>query len=240
MKTVTRTLLLATLSQSAFGTAAFAAPETEVATILDMFAVREADVYIVHIIADGDISAFSSALERRESTYKLMLDVPALPPLDTQYQVETPFSRRFQVWPMKLKEKLYSRVEIELDLEVSSVVGVTDASHLVVRIQREGAVVASAPKADPVSTTAEPGTTEPTAGAQLAPPWQEPPFSEDSDGTPDPGVSGLNPGDDELFFNLFPNPRGTSRRFSTSRRSTMSLAMTFAAFASAASHLRHP
>ena len=106
MKTVTRTLLFATLSLSILGTAAFAEPQTELAKILDMFAVREADVYTVHIIADGDISEFSSALEQRESFYKLTLDVPALPPLDTEYEVETPFSRRFQVWPMQLEKKL--------------------------------------------------------------------------------------------------------------------------------------
>ena len=161
MKTVTRTLLFATLSLSVLRTAAFAEPQTELAKILDMFAVREADVYTVHIIADGDISEFSSALEQRESFYKLTLDVPALPPLDTEYEVETPFSRRFQVWPMQLEKKLYSRVEIELDMDASAVVGALNASHLFIRIQREGAVVASAPEADAVSTTAEPITAEP-------------------------------------------------------------------------------
>ena len=222
MKTVTRTLLFATLSLSAFGTAAFAAPQTEVARILDMFAVREADIYIVHIIADGDISEFSSALERRESTYKLTLDVPALPPIDTRYEVETPFSRRFQVWPMQLEKKFYSRIEIELDTEASSVVGVLDASHLFVRIQREGAIVASAPEADPVSTRAEPTTPEPiaeepiapeaepappTAVAELDTPKQEPPFSEDSeDEARNTDVTGLEPDDEDLFLNLFPKP----------------------------------
>ena len=161
MKTVTRTLLFATLSLSVLRTAAFAEPQTDLAKILDMFAVREADVYTVHIIADGDISEFSSALEQRESFYKLTLDVPALPPLDTEYEVETPFSRRFQVWPMQLEKKLYSRVEIELDMDASAVVGALNASHLFIRIQREGAVVASAPEADAVSTTAEPITAEP-------------------------------------------------------------------------------
>ena len=225
MTTVTRILLFATLFLSTFGAAAFAAPQTEVARILDMFAVREADVYIVHIIADGDISEFSSALEQRESTYKLTLDVPALPPLDTQYEVETPFSRRFQVWPMQLDKKLYSRVEIELDLEASSVVGVLDASHLFVRIQRDGADVISASEAEPMSTTAgavtaepipqepiaqEPPVTQepvaeaiepvpPTAIAELAPPTQEPPFSEDSDSeTNDSGGEPLDSGGEPL------------------------------------------
>ena len=236
MKTVTRTLLFATLSLSVLRTAAFAEPQTELAKILDMFAVREADVYTVHIIADGDISEFSSALEQRESFYKLTLDVPALPPLDTEYEVETPFSRRFQVWPMQLEKKLYSRVEIELDMDASAVVGALNASHLFIRIQREGAVVASAPEADAVSTTAEPITAEPITAEPItaepitqepdaqqllaqdpepapptavAPPTQEPPFSEDSDGgTDDSRVTALVASDNELFFNLFPKPEG--------------------------------
>ena len=180
MKTVTRTLLFATLSLSILGTAAFAEPQTELAKILDMFAVREADVYTVHIIADGDISEFSSALEQRESFYKLTLDVPALPPLDTEYEVETPFSRRFQVWPMQLEKKLYSRVEIELDMDASAVVGALNASHLFVRIQREGAIVASAPEADPVSTTAELITAEPiTAEPITAEPITQEPITQE-------------------------------------------------------------
>jgi len=225
MKTVTRTLLFATLSLIAFGTTPFAATQTEVPRILDMFAVREADVYTVHIIADGDISEFSSALERRESTYKLRLDVPALPPIDTQYEVETPFSRRFQVWPMQLEQKLYSRVEIELEMEASSVVGMLNATHIFIRIQRESAIVASAPESDPVSTTTEPVAQEHVAPepvapepvepapspavAKRAPPTPEPPFSEDSDGEPpDSGLTALVSGDDELFLNLFPKPGG--------------------------------
>ena len=212
MKTVTRTLLFATLSLSILGTAAFAEPQTELAKILDMFAVREADVYTVHIIADGDISEFSSALEQRESFYKLTLDVPALPPLDTEYEVETPFSRRFQVWPMQLEKKLYSRRAVasavvdrahhtgahhtgatqqllaqDPEPAPPTAVGALNASHLFVRIQREGAIVASAPEADPVSTTAELITAEPitaepiTAEPITAEPITQEPITQEPD-----------------------------------------------------------
>ena len=121
MKTVTSTLLVATL---ALGAVAFAGPDVPKAKLLDMYALKEGDSYIVHIIADGDISEFLSDRKTGEGTYKLTLDVPALSPLDSKYDVETPFSRRFQVWPMQLDNKIYSRVEIELDTAASSVVGV--------------------------------------------------------------------------------------------------------------------
>ena len=111
MKTVTSTLLLATL---ALGAAAFAGPKVPKAKLLDMYALKEGDSYVVHIIADGDISEFLSDRKKGDGTYKLTLDVPALSPLDTKYDVETPFSRRFQVWPMQLGNKIYSRIELEL------------------------------------------------------------------------------------------------------------------------------
>ena len=66
-----------------------------------MYALKEGDSYVVHIVADGDISEFLSNRKKGDGTYKLTLDVPALSPLKTKYDVETPFSRRFQVWPMQ-------------------------------------------------------------------------------------------------------------------------------------------
>ena len=137
MKTVTSTLLLAALG---LGATAFAGPDVPKAKLLDMYAVKQGDSYVVHIIADGDISEFLSDRKKGDETYKLTLDVPALSPLDTKYDVETPFSRRFQVWPMQLGNKIYSRVEIELDTDASSVVGVENRAHVFVRIQRAGAV----------------------------------------------------------------------------------------------------
>ena len=143
MKTVSA-LLLATL---ALGEAAFAGPRVPKTKLLDMYAAKEGDSYVVHIVADGDISEFLSDRKQGDGTYKLTLDVPALSPLESKYNVETPFSRRFQVWPMQLGNKIYSRVEIELDNDASSVVGVENQAHIFVRIQREGAVVVPSPLA---------------------------------------------------------------------------------------------
>ena len=221
MKTVTSTLLLATF---ALGAAAFAGPKVPKAKLLDMYALKEGDSYVVHIVADGDISEFLSDRKKGNGTYKLTLDVPALSPLDTKYDVETPFSRRFQVWPMQLGNKIYSRIELELDREASSVVGVKNRSHLFVRIQREGAVVVPSPAAR--TAPAPPPQEEPAEarspnGDVMAPVAitalgvlpLEPPPTEDSDGEPVEPVEIDTPdatsgASEELFFNLFPTPLG--------------------------------
>ena len=176
MKTVISTLLLTTL---ALGAAAFAGPKVPMAKLLDMYASKEGDSYVVHIVADGDISEFLSDRKKGDGTYKLTLDVPALSPLETTYDVETPFSRRFQVWPMQLGNKIYSRVEIELDAETSSVVGVENQAHLFVRIQSKGAVVAS-----PLDRTAPTPTRQPVQPVQPLQPLQ--PLQED----PSPAEAG--------------------------------------------------
>ncbi|GMR22992.1 MAG: hypothetical protein BMS9Abin37_1381 [Acidobacteriota bacterium] len=201
MKTVTSTLLLATLG---LGAAAFAGPDVPKAKLLDMYALKEGDSYVVHIIADGDISEFLSDRKKGDETYKLTLDVPALSPLETKYDVETPFSRRFQVWPMQLGNKIYSRVEIELDTDASSVVGVENRAHLFVRIQREGregAVVVPSPVAlttlltstsPPPPEGLSPAEARSPDGDEMAPVAitalgvlpLEPPPTEDSDGEP--------------------------------------------------------
>lgn len=210
MKTVTSTLLLAMLG---LGAVVFAGPEVPKARLLDMYALKEGDSYVVHIIADGDISEFLSNRKQGDETYKLTLDVPALSPLETKYDVETPFSRRFQVWPMQLGNKIYSRVEIELETNASSVVGVKNKAHLFVRIQRKGAVVVPAPLAQ----SEEPGGDDmaPVAITALGVLPLEPPPNEDSDGEPVPvatpemdPVEATDGADQELFFNLFPTPAG--------------------------------
>ena len=193
MKTVSA-LLLATL---ALGAAAFAGPKVPKTKLLDMYAAKEGDSYVVHIVADGDISEFLSDRKQGDGTYKLTLDVPALSPLESKYNVETPFSRRFQVWPMQLGNKIYSRVEIELDNEVSSVVGVENQAHLFVRIQLEKAVVPSAlartappqpPQEDLSSAEAgrpgRPDVMAPVAITALGVLPLEPQPTEDSDGEP--------------------------------------------------------
>lgn len=201
MKTVssTLTLLVATLALGAVGSPALAGPEVPKAKLLDMYALKEGDSYIVHIIADGDISEFLSDRKAGEGTYKLTLDVPALSPLESKYHIETPFSRQFQVWPMQLGNKIYSRVEIELDTQASSVVGVENTAHVFVRIQREGTVVVPSPSSNapsPAATTTpmrkpSPETTSesdesPVAITALGVVPVEPPTTEDSDAMPAP------------------------------------------------------
>ncbi|HLE71125.1 MAG TPA: hypothetical protein VJH87_15705, partial [Vicinamibacteria bacterium] len=261
MKTVTSTLVLAALALAALFSAASAtsaAPKVPSARLLDMYAVREGDQYVVHVVASGDISQFLSDRKSGEGSYHLTLDVPAISPSTAKFDVATPFSRRFQVWPMQLGKKIYSRIEIELDAEASSVVGLENSSHLFVRIHRElppGMLVAQEPSAgaqrepkaspDPSSqgfggsalargaeaeaTAAEVGPCG-TEEAQPAPapsaveaeplpaddPGSAPPSSPETEvagsETPTPPASieapegAAPPGEDELFFSLFPAP----------------------------------
>jgi hypothetical protein len=178
------------------------------ARLVDLYAVREGDQYVVHVVASGDISQFLSDRKSGEGSYHLTLDVPALSPSAAKFDVATPFSRRFQVWPMQLGKKVYSRIEIELDSDASSVVGLENSSHLFVRIHRElppGVQVTEAPptppapdtpsvaEAEPVDENAPPAPAE-TRVAESAPPAPAPP-SEASEGA-----------SDELFFSLFPAP----------------------------------
>ena len=96
---------------------------------------------------------------------------------------------------MQLGNKIYSRVEIELDNDASSVVGVENQAHIFVRIQREGAVVVPSPLArtaptpppqeDPSSAETErPDAMAPVAITALGVLPLEPPPTEDSDGEP--------------------------------------------------------
>ena len=136
MKTVASTLVLL-LAALSFVTPSDAAPKMPAAELIDMYALREADSVVIHILANGDISQFLSDRAKGEKSYKLTLDVPALSPIDAKYDVETPFSHGFQMWPMQLEKKYYSRIEIELDLAASSVVGLLNESHLFIRINHE-------------------------------------------------------------------------------------------------------
>jgi hypothetical protein len=212
MKTVTSTLLLAAIT---LATPVASAPKAPAAKLLDMYAVREGETFVIHILANGDISQFLSDRKTSESTYMLTLDVPALAPMESKYDLETPFSRRFQVWPMQLGKKIYSRIELELDVDASSVVGLQNQSHLFVRIQRESpmpapstAVASSAPpalegerspEAVPVdSPVADGGSADVPVPASTAPPVEASVRSsttEPSDQT-----------DEEMFFSLFPTP----------------------------------
>jgi len=214
MKTVTSTLVLATLTLAVLSSAASAAPKVPSARLLDMYAVREGDQYVVHVLASGDISQFLSDRKSGEGTYHLTLDVPAVSPSTAKFDVATPFSRRFQVWPMQLGKKIYSRIEIELDVEASSVVGLENPSHLFVRIHRElppGVQVAESSVPSQPSTAPKPSVVEAepaTAVGESVPP--SPPETEAAGSEQSTPVASIDaPGDgagDELFFSLFPAP----------------------------------
>ena len=219
MKTVTSTLLLATLVTGAVATAA---PKMPDARLLDLYAIREADSYVVHIVANGDISAFLTDRKEGGDGYKLTVDVPALAPQDSKYEIDTPFSQGFQVWPMQLEKTIYSRIQIDLSMDASSVVGVLNKAHLFIRIQSESmeppALVADSPPApapsvtstSPETMTTDPNDTgsEPVAITALG---VLPIESEDSDGpyTDSSADGAIN--EEELFFNLFPTPSRQSQ-----------------------------
>lgn len=225
MKTVGSTPLLLALLLAAPAPRLVASQKLPEARLVDMYAVKEGDSYVVHVLANSDISAFLSDRKSAQDTYKLTLDVPALSPVDTKYDVQTPFSRRFQIWPMQLGGKVYSRIEIELDTKASSVVGLENASHLFVRIQSE--------ESTPPVTLAE-LEPEPTPEIELEPespdaapslaPYErdEPPalgppqpvepmgsaeeVEETEEATAPVALETLPESDDELFFSLFPTP----------------------------------
>jgi hypothetical protein len=194
MKTVTPALLLTTL---ALGSASAAAPKMPPARLIDLYAVREGEQYVVHVLASGDISHFLSDRKAGDGTYHLTLDVPAVSPTASKFDVATPFSRRFQVWPMQLSKKIYSRIEIELDVEASSVVGLENPSHLFIRIHRE------LPPGVQVAESAPAPTPEPAPAPEIPAAPAE---------TPPPAIVAANegaagaPAEDELFFSLFPAP----------------------------------
>jgi hypothetical protein len=201
MKTVASTPLFATtLALAAISTAS---PKLPAARLIDLYAVREGDQYVVHVVASGDITGFSSDRKAGDGSYRLTLDVPAVSPSTAKFDVATPFSRRFQVWPMQLGKKIYSRIELELDVEASSVVGLENPSHLFVRIHRDlppGMQVAEA-AAPPEPLPGEaPAAEAPPATPETAPVESEPPA---------PVAAVEAPADaagDDLFFSLFPAP----------------------------------
>jgi hypothetical protein len=196
MKTVTSTIAPTALALAAlFSSASAAAPRVPSARLLDMYAVREGDQYVVHMLASGDISQFLSDRKSGESSYHLTLDVPAISPSTVKFDVVTPFSRHFQVWPMQLGKKIYSRIEIELDVEASSVVGLENPSHLFVRIHRE-----LPPGIQVAEVEAEPAAQEPPEPPETEVEAIETPVAAAAIEAPE------EPAGDELYFSLFPAP----------------------------------
>ncbi len=112
------------------------AQDNKTVKLLNMYAKSEADVFEVHIIADGDITGFKTTRRMATDSYRLTLDVPAVPPVDSKYDVTTPFTRRFEMWPMKLGDRVYTRVMMEIDLEASSVVSQMRPTRILIKISR--------------------------------------------------------------------------------------------------------
>jgi hypothetical protein len=198
MTSLTSTVLIAALA------AAASAPKVPPARLLDLYAVREGEGYVVHVLANGDISQFSSDRKIAAGSYRLTLDVPAVSPVESKYDVSTPFSRSFHVWPMQLGKRIYSRIEIELEEGASSVVGMENASHLFVRIQRESPLPSSSATAVarvPPATAIESGAEEDSDVPPLVEP--EVPAPDEPRGAPSEPIDSE---DEVRFFSLFPAP----------------------------------
>ena len=136
MNALLRRSLVIALVGIAVITAAPSEAQDETVRLLNMFAKSEEDLFEVHIVASGDISGFKTTRRTGPNSYRLTIDVPALSPVDTKYDVATPFTKRFEMWPMKLGDVVYSRIIMELDLKASSVVSQQRPTRILVRISR--------------------------------------------------------------------------------------------------------
>jgi hypothetical protein len=136
MNTLVRRSLVAAFLAVVCLVAASANASDETVRLLNMFARSDADLFEVHIVASGDISGFKTTRRTGPDSYRLTIDVPALSPVDQKYDVTTPFTRRFEMWPMKLGDEVYSRIIMELDLEASSVVSQQRSTRILIKISR--------------------------------------------------------------------------------------------------------
>jgi len=163
MNALMRRSLVAAIVSLAVTMAAESNASDETVRLLNMFAKSEADLFEVHIVADGDISGFKTTRRKGPDSYRLTIDVPALSPVDTKYDVQTPFTRSFEMWPMKLGDVVYSRIILELDLEASSVVSQERPTRILIKISR------SSPAAYAGTAGGKGGVVEPSSVAPPAP-----------------------------------------------------------------------
>ena len=180
------------------------AKDNKTVRLLNMYAKSEADLFEVHIIADGDISGFKTTRRMGTDSYRLTLDVPAVPPVDSKYDVTTPFTRRFEMWPMKLGDRVYTRVMMEIDVKASSVVSQMRPTRLLIKISRNSpTALAQARTTEPTSApTVEQGTVPAVGpGVDASPPV--PPALPPSPGESLPSDS---PGEAETSESQPPSP----------------------------------
>ena len=116
------------------------AEETPAVELVEVFAKAEGDNVKIYIWANGNISSYKTSRALSSDTYKLTLHVPALPPVDSKYDLSIPFSHGFRVWPVKLGDRIYTRITIELDMEVSTEVGLDGPSKIFVSISRKSPI----------------------------------------------------------------------------------------------------
>lgn len=158
MKPASLSSLILALVLSCISTSTLA-EETRAVELVDMFAKAEGDNVKICIWANGNISGYKTSRALRSDTYKLTLHIPALPPVNSKYDLSIPFSHGFRVWPVKLGNRIYTRITIELDMEVSTVVGLDGPSKIFVSISRKSPIAfvdAGLDKQNEVSEVAEP------------------------------------------------------------------------------------
>ena len=114
--------------------------ETPAVEIVDMCGKAEGDKFKITIKANGDVSKYKTSRALNSNTYKLTLHVPALPPVNTKYHLSIPVNHSFRVWPIKLGNQVYTRITIELDMEVSTVVGLDSPSKIFVTLSRKSPI----------------------------------------------------------------------------------------------------
>lgn len=222
MNALVRRSLVAALVGLAVLAAAPSNAEDETVRLLNMFARSDADHFEVHIVASGDISGYKSTRRKGPESYRLTIDVPAIAPVDQKYDVTTPFTRRFEMWPMKLGNEVYSRIIMELDLEASSVISQQRPTRILIRISRNSPpAYAAGEVGDAPEPTSATDTTAPSPdGAVPAPVVGEVPARGENVGAAAPPVVPVEPSseaasapsEDEVatteseFITLFPAP----------------------------------
>ena len=116
------------------------AAETPTVELVDLFAKEEGDNFKIYIMANGDVSKYKTSRVLKSDTYELTLHVPALPPVNSKYDLSIPFSHSFRIWPIKLGNRTYTRITIELDLEVATMVELDGPSKIFVTISRKSRI----------------------------------------------------------------------------------------------------
>lgn len=204
MRTLRRTVVFAAAAAFAARSAsAIAQNSGSTPQLLDIFASRTGEDVVVHVVASGDISGYKTTRKLRESSYTLTLDLPALAPVESRYDVQTPFTRRFELWPMKLGATLGSRLVLELENGATAVIGTEGPSRLFIKISRESGrrLATTVPEAAPPPTkTKEDEPAKPNGNEAPRAPVDA---GAAPSGTTEPSAAGT---EESSFYNLFPTP----------------------------------